>query len=103
MLIRWCARLPSVSSIIKNYCMQLPVLMETGVFGVLLWFAFGRYGSVKFGGPDAGPEFRKLSWIGMLFCAGIGTSLLYRATIEWVYYYQAPPFGIEPESAEAAH
>ena len=39
----------------------------------------------------------------MLFCAGIGTSLLYWATIEWVYYYQAPPFGIEAETAEAAH
>jgi BCCT family betaine/carnitine transporter len=73
-----------------------------GVFGVLLWFAFGRYGRVKFGDPDAEPEFRTLSWIGMLFCAGIGTSLLYWATIEWVYYYQAPPFGIDPESAEAA-
>jgi BCCT family betaine/carnitine transporter len=39
----------------------------------------------------------------MLFCAGIGTSLLYWATIEWVYYYQAPPFGIEAKSAQAAH
>ncbi len=73
------------------------------VFLVLLWFAFGRYGGVRFGGPEAAPEFGKISWIGMLFCAGIGTSLLYWATIEWVYYYQAPPFGIEPRSAEAAH
>jgi BCCT family betaine/carnitine transporter len=73
------------------------------VFAVLLWFAFGRYGSVRFGGCDARPEFGTLSWIGMLFCAGIGTSLLYWATIEWVYYYQGPPFGIEPGSAEAAH
>ena len=72
-------------------------------FGVLLWFAFGRYGAVRFGGAEARPEFRTLSWIGMLFCAGIGTSLLYWATIEWVYYYQAPPFGIEAGSAEAAH
>jgi BCCT family betaine/carnitine transporter len=71
--------------------------------GVLLWFAFGTYGSVRFGGNDAVPEFRYLSWIGMLFCAGIGTSLLYWATIEWVYYYQAPPFGIEAESVEAAN
>jgi len=70
---------------------------------VLLWFAFGRYGSVRFGGAEAEPEFRRLSWIAMLFCAGIGTSLLYWATIEWVYYYQAPPFGIEAGSAEAAH
>jgi BCCT family betaine/carnitine transporter len=73
------------------------------VLCVLLWFAFGRHGTLRFGGPDAQPEFRALSWIGMLFCAGIGTSLLYWATIEWVYYYQGPPFGIEPESAEAAH
>ena len=71
-------------------------------FAVLLWFAFGRYGRVKFGGVDARPEFGKLSWIAMLFCAGIGTSLLYWATIEWVYYYQAPPFGLDPESAESA-
>jgi BCCT family betaine/carnitine transporter len=70
---------------------------------VLLWFAFGKYGSVRFGGAEAEPEFRTLSWIAMLFCAGIGTSLLYWATIEWVYYYQAPPFGIEAETAEAAH
>jgi len=72
-------------------------------FVVLLWFAFGRYGRVKFGAPDDRPEFSTVSWVGMLFCAGIGTSLLYWATIEWVYYYQAPPFGIEPGSAAAAH
>ena len=73
------------------------------VFALLLWFAMGRYGSVRFGGRDAKPEFRTLSWIGMLFCAGIGTSLLYWATIEWVYYYQAPPFGLEAGSVKAAH
>ena len=74
----------------------------TGCFAVLLWFALGRYGTVRFGGESAAPEFSTISWVGMLFCAGIGTSLLYWATIEWVYYYQAPPFGIEPESARAA-
>lgn len=71
-------------------------------FGLLMWFAFGRYGSVRFGGDDIQPEFRTLSWVAMLFCAGIGTSLLYWSTIEWAYYYQAPPFGIEAGTAEAA-
>lgn len=71
-------------------------------FGLLMWLAFGRYGSVRFGGPDAKPEFRAMSWVAMLFCAGIGTSLLYWATIEWVYYYQVPPFGIAAQTPEAA-
>jgi BCCT family betaine/carnitine transporter len=54
------------------------------VLGLLLWFAFGRYGSVRFGCPDARPEFRAFSWIGMLFGASIVTSLLQWATIDWV-------------------
>ncbi len=94
--------LGSVLDFIKHQLGFLFLWFTFGVFCVLLWFAFGRYGSVRFGGPDARPEFGRLSWIGMLFCAGIGTSLLYWATIEWVYYYQAPPFGIEAGTAEAA-
>jgi BCCT family betaine/carnitine transporter len=73
------------------------------VFVTLAWFAFGRYGGVKLGDAEDQPEFSGPSWVAMLFCAGVGTSLLYWATIEWVYYYQAPPFGIESESAKAAH
>lgn len=69
---------------------------------VLIWLAFGKYGKVRMGGPDAKPEFRTTSWIAMFFCSGIGTSLLYWATIEWVYYYTAPPFGLEAGSASAA-
>lgn len=58
--------------------------------GVLVWLAFGKYGKVRMGGPDAKPEFKTISWIAMFFCSGIGTSLLYWATIEWVYYYSLP-------------
>ncbi len=72
-------------------------------FALLVWFVFGRYGRVVLGDAGEPPEFSTRSWIAMLFCAGVGTSLLYWATIEWVYYYQAPPFGIEAQSVEAAH
>ena len=37
----------------------------------------------------------------MLFCAGIGASLIYWGPAEWVYYYTDPPMGIEPRSDEA--
>jgi betaine/carnitine transporter, BCCT family len=70
--------------------------------GAVTWIAFGKYGKVRLGGPDARPEFNRLSWISMFFCSGIGTALLYWATIEWTYYYTAPPFGIEAKSQTAA-
>jgi BCCT family betaine/carnitine transporter len=89
-------------SFITTYFGSLYLWFTFSAFGALLYFAFGRYGNVKFGDADDEPEFRKLSWIAMLFCAGIGTSLLYWATIEWVYYYQAPPFGVTPETPAAA-
>jgi BCCT family betaine/carnitine transporter len=71
-------------------------------FGVELYLAFGKYGEVRFGGPDARPEFSRLSWIAMFFCAGIGTALMAWASKEWAYHYVAPPFGVEPMSAEAS-
>ena len=71
-------------------------------FGILVYFATGKYSNVKFGGPDAEPEFSLPSWIAMLFCAGIGAAVLYWGTIEWAYYYTGPPLGIEPKTAKAA-
>jgi len=94
--------LNQILSFITHQLGFLFLWFTAGVFGLVLWFAFGRYGAVRFGDPEDEPEFPTVSWIGMLFCAGIGTSLLYWATIEWVYYYQAPPFGLTAESAQAA-
>ena len=83
----------------------------TGRFGVayilfsifaitfLLYLAFSRFGNIRLGG-DA-PEFSTFSWAAMLFCGGIGTSVLYWGTIEWGYYYTDPPFG-EVSQSEAA-
>ena len=73
-----------------------------GAFGMLVYFALGKFAHVKFGGPDAEPEFALPSWIAMLFCAGIGASVLYWGTIEWAYYYGGPPLDIEPETAKAS-
>ena len=73
-----------------------------GSFFILAWLALGRFGGVRFGGPDARPQFSMASWVAMLFCAGIGASVMYWGTIEWAYYYSGPPFGIEPKTAKAA-
>ena len=63
---------------------------------------FGKYGDIRLGGPDAKPEFSRWSWIAMFFCSGVGTSLIFWSSIEWSYYYGAPPFGIEKNTQAAA-
>ena len=73
-----------------------------GTFFILGWLAIGRFGNVRFGGPDARPQFSLASWVAMLFCAGIGASVMYWGTVEWAYYYSGPPFGIEPKTPKAA-
>ena len=37
----------------------------------------------------------------MLFCAGIGSDILYWGVIEWAFYYQVPPNGAKGMSDEA--
>lgn len=77
------------------------LLLGLGAFFFMLFIAFGRIGKIYLGDPNEEPEFRNLSWIAMLFCAGVGAGIMYWAPVEWVYYYQNPPFFAEPESVEA--
>ena len=72
------------------------------VMFVLARLAFGRYGGVVLGGPDDKPEFSDYSWAAMLFCAGIGGGLMFWAPVEWAYYFDSPPFGVEAKSVSAA-
>lgn len=60
------------------------------------YFTFSKYGSIRLGGTK--PEYSTFSWIVMMFCAGMGSSMMYWAALEWVYYYSAPPMGAEPFS-----
>lgn len=71
------------------------------VLAFLVYLAVSRFGAVRLGPADSRPEFSTLSWVAMLFCAGIGAGLLYWAVIEWGYYLDAPPFGVEARSSEA--
>lgn len=75
-------------------------------FGVLavifvVYIASSDIGNIKLGKPEDEVEFKTGSWAAMMFCGGIGASILYWGLIEWAYYYQGPPFGIEPKSTEA--
>lgn len=66
------------------------------------WISFSRYGRVVMGDEGEKPEFSNFSWAAMLFCAGVGAGVVYWGVIEWVYYYKAPPLGVEKGSWQAA-
>lgn len=78
------------------------LVVGLGMVILLLWLAMGRYGGVRFGDFDEKPEFATMTWLSMLFCAGIGSSLVYWSIIEPIYYMQSPPFGLESGSPMAA-
>ena len=70
-------------------------------FVFLLWIAFSDLGGIVLGPADLAPTHSKFSWGAMLFCTGIGASLIYWGATEWAFYYIEPPFGVEPKSDEA--
>jgi len=71
----------------------------SGVLIFLLWLATSKFGKIKLGELST-PEFKTISWVGMLFCAGVGAGLLYWAVLEWGYYLESPPYNLEPRSIE---
>lgn len=59
----------------------------------------------RLGGPDARPEFSRLSWFAMLFAAGMGIGLVFWCVAEPVAYYTnwaGTPLNAPPYTPEAA-
>jgi choline/glycine/proline betaine transport protein len=80
-------------------------LLAVNVFiVVLLYFAFGKYGSIRIGGVEAEKEFSDFSWMAMLFSAGMGIGLMFFSVTEPMFYFNTPPgfFGAEAGTGAAA-
>ena len=68
------------------------------VFLFCLVVAFSPLGKVRLGGADAKPEYSYLTWLAMLFAAGVGIGLLFFGVSEPVTYFQGgsySPLGTE--------
>ncbi|OXL23830.1 BCCT family transporter [Psychrobacter sp. DAB_AL32B] len=66
-----------------------------------VYLIFSKYGDIRLGYQTEKPEYNLISWIGMLFSAGIGIGLLYWGTAEPLQHFMAPPLG-EPGTIAAA-
>ncbi|MEB6237402.1 BCCT family transporter [Staphylococcus gallinarum] len=81
----------NLNKAVSNSLGSVYLLLGLVIFGFVLYIAFGKYGNVTLGKATDKPEFNNFSWASMLFCAGIGSDILYWGVIEWAYYYQVPP------------
>ena len=72
-----------------------------------LLMLFGLYlivsplGKVRLGGQNAVPDYSTLTWIAMLFSAGLAIGLVYFGVVEPVHHFQNPPFNM-PRVYDAA-
>ncbi|MFJ5937595.1 BCCT family transporter [Streptomyces cinereoruber] len=77
------------------------MLAASGFVVFALWLAISRYGRITLGREDEGPEFRTVSWIAMMFSAGMGIGLMFYGVSEPLAHYGTPPPGTHPvDSAE---
>jgi choline/carnitine/betaine transport len=68
----------------------------------VLWLAGSRYGCIPLGRDDEAPEFRTISWIAMMFSAGMGIGLMFYGVAEPLAHYVSPPPGtVGAETPEA--
>lgn len=58
-------------------------------------------GKVRLGGPDAVPQYSRITWFSMIFTAGVAIGLLFYGVLEPLYYFQNPPLGIDPSDTKA--
>jgi len=79
------------------------VLTASAFVVFVIWLALGKYGHIPLGRDDERPEFRTVSWVAMMFSAGMGIGLMFYGVSEPVSHFASPPPGtVEPGSAEAA-
>jgi glycine betaine transporter len=53
-----------------------------------IWLVFSPYGKIKLGKDDDEPEFSTVSWLTMLFAAGMGVGLLFWGTAEPLSHFK---------------
>ncbi|WP_255363379.1 BCCT family transporter [Geodermatophilus sp. DSM 45219] len=78
------------------------VLLASAFVVYVIWLAASKYGRIPLGRDDERPEFRTISWIAMMFSAGMGIGLMFFGVAEPLsHYVSPPPLTTEAESSQA--
>ena len=77
------------------------VLSVAVILLFVMFLGVSRYGDVRLGPDHATPDYSMLTWLSMLFAAGMGIGLMFFGVAEPLMHFLAPPTA-SPESVEAA-
>lgn len=69
------------------------VLTMTLVIGFVLWVALSKEGDVRLGPDHSRPQYKLVTWVAMLFAAGVGIDMLFYSVTGPVVQYLHPPAG----------
>lgn len=100
----WPEQLNDIAGAISRWITQhfgwYYMILTTLVVFFCLFLVFSPIGKLKLGKPEDEPEFRTVSWLAMLFSAGMGIGLVFFGASEPMSHYFSPPTS-EPETREA--
>jgi len=77
------------------------ILVVALFFFAIAYLALSRYGDLKLGPDDSEPDYPYVTWIAMLFAAGMGIGLMFFAVAEPLQHFTAPNTA-EPGTVAAA-
>lgn len=82
------------------------VVLASAFVAFVIWLAAGRFGNIPLGTDDEEPEFRTVSWVAMMFSAGMGIGLMFYGVAEPLSHFSSPPPGTvgagDPQAVQTA-
>lgn len=91
-----------IQTVVVNTFSWYYVLIAAFFVVFAVFIGFSRYGDIKLGRDDEEPEFSFLSWVSLLFAAGMGIGLVFYGVSEPLSHYIDPKPGIEGTPAQLA-
>ena len=98
--------LASVSSTVLDWITSnlgwLFILTATGFVIFAIWLALSKYGRIPLGKDGDKPEYRTVSWIAMMFSAGMGIGLMFFGAYEPLFHFVKAPPGYSARDVQVA-
>ncbi|MCJ1673515.1 MULTISPECIES: BCCT family transporter [unclassified Rathayibacter] len=92
----------SLQTTVVNTFSWYYVLIAAVFVAFAIWMGVSRFGDITLGADDDEPEFSMLSWISLLFAAGMGIGLVFYGVAEPLTHFATPRPGVTGTETELA-